>query len=302
MHSKDNSITSIKKPLSVTRNRNLNNKIPPNTILNYNYNNFKKRKRNISINPEFMNNTVFMRNKIKMSIDFSERGFINKSLIKNKEISIENGDKLNNGKLNKTQRAKEYSIKVKKFNLAKSIISNERNLIKNPSDIKKENNDKKFKLKNRANSSIYSSNMNKCYSNISQINNKKNSNKEVYIINGGNINENNYMKNKKKSRNERKVSAISCKNSSIEINKKNNGLTSSTMSINMNTMYNRKKNQLNKDKNNSVIYKNLNQNDKKNIISNYAQIYLKKNYFENGMVKNQILYNKSLTGLKKVKK
>ena len=241
-----------------------------------------------------------MKNKIKMSIDFSERGFINQSTIKNKEISIENGDS-NNQKLNKTQRAKEYSIKVKKFNLANSICSNERNLMKNYSDIKKkENNDKKL-LKNRANSSLYSSNMNKLYSNISQINNKKNLNKGVYIINGGNINENN-MNNKKKSRNERKDSAISCKNSSIEINKKNNGLTSTTMSINMNTMYNRKNNQLNKDKNNSVIYKNLNQNDKKNIISNYAQIYLKKNYFENGMVKNQILYNKSLTGLKKVKK
>jgi hypothetical protein len=75
------------------------------------------------------------------------------------------------------------------------------------------------------------------------------------------------------------------------------------MSINMNTMYNRKNNQLNKDKNNSIIYKKLNNyNEKKNIISNYAQIYLKKNYFENGIVKNQIIYNKSLTGLKKVKK
>ena len=60
-----------------------------------------------------------MKNKIKMSIDFSERGFINQSTIKNKEISIENGDS-NNQKLNKTQRAKEYSIKVKKFNLANS--------------------------------------------------------------------------------------------------------------------------------------------------------------------------------------
>jgi hypothetical protein len=91
--------------------------------------------------------------------------------------------------------------------------------MKNYSDIKKkENNDKKL-LKNRANSSLYSSNMNKLYSNISQINNKKNLNKGVYIINGGNINENN-MNNKKKSRNERKDSAISCKNSSIEINKK----------------------------------------------------------------------------------
>ena len=85
---------------------------------------------------------------------------------------------------------------------------------------------------------------------------------------------------------------ISCKSTSIE-DKKNNGLTSVSMSK---TMYNKKNiNQsLNNNKKNNIL------NDKKYLTnSNYAQIYLRKNKFENG--NNKIIFNKSLSGLKKVK-
>ena len=53
---------------------------------------------------------------------------------------------------------------------------------------------------------------------------------------------------------------------------------------------------------NIINNKLKNYNDKKNFISNYAQIYLRKNFFEKEIMKNRIIYNKSLTGLTKLKK
>jgi hypothetical protein len=278
LHSKENSINLTKKPLSVKRNNNLKKKKPSITILNYNYNITKKRRKNISLEPEYINKKIF-NNKKKKSIDFSDKNFINQSSIKNQELSIENKENLS-----KTQRAKEYSIKVKNFNIGNNLSCSGRNLMKNSSNVY---NDMKVKNKNRINSSVLSINNKNINSNSFNKEKKNILNKENFYINGRNDN----IKNKKKSRNERKIiSVISCKSTSIE-DKKNNGLTSVSMSK---TMYNKKNiNQsLNNNKKNNIL------NDKKYLTnSNYAQIYLRKNKFENG--NNKIIFNKPLTGLKK---
>ena len=280
LHSKDNSINLTKKPLSVKRNNNLKKKNPSNIILNYNYNIIKKRRKNISLDTEYINKKIF-NNKKKKSIDFSDKNFINQSSIKNQELSIENKDNLS-----KTQRAKEYSIKVKNFNIGNNLSCSGRNLMKNSSNVY---NDMKVKNKNRINSSVLSINNKNINSNLFKKEKKNILNKENFYINGRNDN----IKNKIKSENERKIiCVIPCKRTSIEDNKYN-GLTSVSMSK---TMYNKKN--INQSLNNNK--KNINLNDKKYLTnSNYAQIYLRKNKFENG--NNKIIFNKSLSGLKKVK-
>ena len=120
--------------------------------------------------------------------------------------------------------------------------------------------------------------------------------------------------NNQKSRNTKNNSIIFYKSNSIE-NKKMNGLTSTIMTINMKTMYKpinveNGNNKNNSQLNHSIILKkiksfNNKNNIRKNIPSNYAQMYLRnklKNTIENGMAKNKsIIYNKP-NGLNNQKK
>ena len=128
---------------------------------------------------------------------------------------------------------------------------------------------------------------------------KKNICKEInYSNHKGNKIDSNYMEHKTKSRNNKKNIGNSNKSNSLD-NKKNNGLISNSMSMNKKTFSNKK----NIIKKNNIINNKLKKyNDKINFISNYAQIYLRKNFFEKENIKNRIIYNKSLTRLTQLKK
>lgn len=96
----------------------------------------------------------------------------------------------------------------------------------------------------------------------------------------------------------KKKNVVNNNKSNSQDNKKNNGLISDSMTMNKKTFSNKK----NIIKKNIINNKLKNYNDKKNFISNYAQIYLRKNFFEKELIKNRIIYNKSVTGLTKLKK
>ena len=304
-HTKDSSMNSIKKPLSETRNRKIiiNKNNPPNTILNYNYNYSKRKsiKRNISLNPDYINRTLSSQNKQKTSY----------SNIKNIDSSIEKKISNNKSLNSKTQRAKEYSIKVKKYNLGNSLISNRSYNSKNS----KGKNYNKIRTCSSISSNFNNNNNIDNIYNWKMIPNQKklNENNNQILINGASQNEKKYCNNQK-SRNTKNNSIIFYKSNSIE-NKKMNGLTSTIMTINMKTMYKpinveNGNNKNNSQLNHSIILKkiksfNNKNNIRKNIPSNYAQIYLRnklKNTIENGMAKNKsIIYNKP-NGLNNQKK
>jgi len=294
IHSKDNSLNYLNKQFSISRNNNLKMKNQQNIILNYNYNNYKIIKKNISLNSDYMIKTLLTKNKYKKSIDFSDKSLINQSSIKKKELSIEND------KLNKTQRTKKYNTKIKKNRFINNSCYNVRNIIKSSSDIRKDNN-KKINIRN-INSSILSSKIKKIINSTllsKKQNYKKNICKEInYSNHKGNKIDSNYMEHKTKSRNNKKNIGNSNKSNSLD-NKKNNGLISNSMSMNKKTFSNKK----NIIKKNNIINNKLKKyNDKINFISNYAQIYLRKNFFEKENIKNRIIYNKSLTRLTQLKK
>ena len=96
----------------------------------------------------------------------------------------------------------------------------------------------------------------------------------------------------------KKKNVVNNNKSNSQDNKKNNGLISDSMTMNKKTFSNKK----NIIKKNIINNKLKNYNDKKNFISNYAQIYLRQNFFEKELIKNRIIYNKSVTGLTKLKK
>ena len=200
IHLKDNSMNYLNKPLSVSRNNNLKMKNQQNIILNYNYNNFKIIKKNISLNSYYMNKTLLTKNKYKKSIDFSDKSLNNQSSTKKKELSIENE------KLSKTQREKKYNSKTKKKDLINNISYNERNIIKSSSDIRKEKN-KKINIRN-INSSILSTKIHKII-NSSLLSKKHNYKKNIYedinySIHKGNKLDINNLNHNTKSRNEKK--------------------------------------------------------------------------------------------------
>ncbi len=308
-HTKDSSINTIKKPLSATRNNksNINKNNPPNTILNYNYNYRKKKNRNIkniSLIPDYINKTTLSYfpdkfpkscSNIKKNIDSS----INKKKHKNKSSS------------SRTQRAKEYSIKVQQFNLGNSLINNKSYNYKNYHN---------KKTINRASSSIISGINKNILNDITTCqkipkHKKLNENNNQILINGGFQNEENFNKNIEKSRNNKNNSSLCYKSNSNE-NKKINELTSkTTMTINMKTIirnvenkkikYN-KPNQLK----NSIIMKKIKSFNNNNagkiyIPPNYVQIYLKnqlKSPIENKKSKNQLIVYNMLNGVKKIQK
>ena len=309
-HTKDSSINTIKKPLSATRNNksNINKNNPPNTILNYNYNYRKKKNRNIkniSLIPDYINKTTLSYfpdkfpkscSNIKKNIDPS----INKKKNKNKSSS------------SRTQRAKEYSIKVQQFNLGNSLINNRCYNYKNYHN--------KKKIINRANSGIING-INKnvlndvtSWKKISK-QKKLNENNNQILINGGYQNEQNFNKNIEKSRNKKNNSEVYYKSNSNE-NKKINELTSkTTLTINMKAIIKNvenKKLKYNKPNylNNSIVMKkiksfNNNNASKIYIPSNYVQIYLRnqlKSPIENKASKNQLIVYNMLNGVKKIQK
>ena len=308
---KDSSINSIKKPLSATRNNksNINKNNPPNTILNYNYNYRKKKNRNIkniSLIPDNINKTTLSYfpdkfpkscSNIKKKIDSS----INKKKVKNKSSS------------SRTQRAREYSIKVQQFNLGNCLINN-----KSYNNYKNDNGKKK--TINRASSSIISGVNKNILNNITTWKKipkqkKLNENNNQILINGEFQNEENFNKNIEKSRNKKNNSSLYYKSNSNE-NKKNNDLTSkTTMTINMKALIRNvenkkiKYNKPNQLKNSIVMKKiksfNNNNAGKIYIPSNYVQIYLRnqlKSPIENKKSKNQLIVYNMLNGVKKIQK
>ena len=283
---KDSSINSIKKPLSATRNNksNINKNNPPNTILNYNYNYRKKKNRNIkniSLIPDNINKTTLSYfpdkfpkscSNIKKKIDSS----INKKKVKNKSSS------------SRTQRAREYSIKVQQFNLGNCLINN-----KSYNNYKNDNGKKK--TINRASSSIISGVNKNILNNITTWKKipkqkKLNENNNQILINGEFQNEENFNKNIEKSRNNKNNSSLCYKSNSNE-NKK--------------IKYN-KPNQLK----NSIVMKKIKSFNNNNagkiyIPSNYVQIYLRnqlKSPIENKKSKNQLIVYNMLNGVKKIQK
>jgi len=303
----NNELNSIKKPLSATRNKNskFNKNNPSNTKLNLN--NIHKepnKKRNISLNSECTSKNL-IQNKEKICIDLYEkipiscnnRKNINSKLNLNKELDIQ------------TQKENDYNIKVKKYMLDNTLKNNR-------SYNNKINKNGKNKSINRNNSSI-----NNVFNKINleeNINYKKvsskkklNENNNAILINNGDNNKNNIQR---KSRNSKNSTILYYKNNSIE-NKKINGLSSTTLTFNMKTMYkqiNRNKNLKNKssqrNNNKEIEFKKIksfhNKNNlRENIPSNYTQIYLNqmKNQIDNGIRKNQSIMSCKSNILNKIK-
>ena len=277
--------------------------------MNYNYNYRKKKNRNIkniSLIPDYINKTTLSYfpdkfpkscSNIKKNIDSS----INKKKHKNKSSS------------SRTQRAKEYSIKVQQFNLGNSLINN-----KSYNNYKNDNGKKK--TINRASSSIISGVNKNILNNITTWKKipkqkKLNENNNQILINGGFQNEENFNKNIEKSRNKKNNSSLYYKSNSNE-NKKNNDLTSkTTMTINMKALIRNvenkkiKYNKPNQLKNSIVMKKiksfNNNNAGKIHFPSNYVQIYLRnqlKSPIENKKSKNQLIVYNMLNGVKKIQK
>ena len=307
LHTKNTSVNSIKKQCSISvRNKNnIKQNNPLNTILNYGY---SKKKRNISINPDYVNKVIISKKKKgRKSLEFSIHEIKSLSTIKKNNISIEKKKNINK-KIVKSQRFNENEINDKNYNLTNNIFNEENfDKYKQLSDIKPND---KIKFINRASSSISSGYNKKLLKEISpwsiSLNKNKKNGNEI-LINGGNQSKS-IIEKKKKSRNDKNNSVTYYKSNSID-NKKLNSLISSSISINIHTLNNGNfKNKYDAIKNAITINKvkpfTKNKNSfKDNIYSNYTQIYLKKSYLrnsiENGM-NNRINYNKF--GIKKMEK
>jgi hypothetical protein len=307
LHTKNTSVNSIKKQCSISvRNKNnIKQNNPLNTILNYGY---SKKKRNISINPDYVNKVIISnKKKGRKSLEFSIHEIKSLSTIKKNNISIEKKKNINK-KIVKSQRFNENEINDKNYNLTNNIFNEENfDKYKQLSDIKPND---KIKFINRASSSISSGYNKKLLKEISpwsiSLNKNKKNGNEI-LINGGNQSKS-IIEKKKKSRNDKNNSVTYYKSNSID-NKKLNSLISSSISINIHTLNNGNfKNKYDAIKNAITINKvkpfTKNKNSfKDNIYSNYTQIYLKKSYLrnsiENGM-NNRINYNKF--GIKKMEK
>ena len=307
LYTKNTSVNSIKKQCSISvRNKNnIKQNNPLNTILNYGY---SKKKRNISINPDYVNKVIISnKKKVRKSLEFSIHEIKSLSTIKKNNISIEKKKNINK-KIVKSQRFNENEINDKNYNLTNNIFNEENfDKYKQLSDIKPND---KIKFINRASSSISSGYNKKLLKEISpwsiSLNKNKKNGNEI-LINGGNQSKS-IIEKKKKSRNDKNNSVTYYKSNSID-NKKLNSLISSSISINIHTLNNGNfKNKYDAIKNAITINKvkpfTKNKNSfKDNIYSNYTQIYLKKSYLrnsiENGM-NNRINYNKF--GIKKMEK
>ena len=287
LHTKNTSVNSIKKQCSISvRNKNnIKQNNPLNTILNYGY---SKKKRNISINPDYVNKVIISnKKKGRKSLEFSIHEIKSLSTIKKNNISIEKKKNINK-KIVKSQRFNENEINDKNYNLTNNIFNEENfDKYKQLSDIKPND---KIKFINRASSSISSGYNKKLLKEISpwsiSLNKNKKNGNEI-LINGGNQSKS-IIEKKKKSRNDKNNSVTYYKSNSID-NKKLNSLISSSISINIHTLNNGNfKNKYDAIKNAITINKvkpfTKNKNSfKDNIYSNYTQIYLKKSYLRNSI-------------------
>ncbi len=136
LHTKNTSVNSIKKQCSISvRNKNnIKQNNPLNTILNYGY---SKRKRNISINPEYVNKVIISnKKKVRKSLEFSIHEIKSLSTIKKNNISNDKTKNINK-KIVKSQRFNENEIKEKNYNLTNNILNDENfDKYKQLSDIK----------------------------------------------------------------------------------------------------------------------------------------------------------------------
>ena len=309
----NNNSIQIKRTSSVSRNnknnkknRNNNNTNyynsiykmnKANTIIHYNINN-NKRKKNVSLNSS--NKTIYNKNHL-------QKNRIINDLSDYSTMSNPNNEKYNKKKdwiayiQSKTQRARDYSMIVKKNNMC-SINHNSDRRLSSSSKSKSRNTNK---IKGRANSNVTigkSSLIDDISFWINKINfkNGKKILKEIKKININNIvskEKNNNNNKTKKSRN-LKHENISFKSSSIDNNKKNI-LSSSTLTMNAKTIYNQrngnnKQNKINHKSNKKEYHKRnnfINNNINETIISNYAQIYVKKNHLKSSFENNNFTVN-----------
>ena len=315
--SKENSI-GLKKSSSVSRNKNnqnsqnLNRKNPPNTIIHNSI--YMKKKRNVSLNNVKNKNEATKINHKKKNhklIDLSDR---ENSIIcnLNQYECINNNNKTKERDWisyiqSKTQRAKEYSMIVKKNNMANSINHNsDRDNILSSASKSKSISKSKQKIKGRSNSNV-SINKPRLFDDISfwvkKINlNREKKKKEIEdkIIKGRNVTKNDKNKKSRNTKNDN----MFFKSSSIENNKRNI-LSSSSLSINVKTVYNNKNYRIinNNKSNKKDYYRNSNNfinNDINTILgSKYAQLYNKKNMVKNSFDNNNFSINNHTVNTRK---
>ena len=332
-NSKDNSI-GLKKSSSVTisnkvltnnqfnqlfQNNNKNNyyqnsikKNPQNTII---YNTiYTKKKRNVSFNDNQQNKII--KNSHKKINHIQKHKIIDLSDRENSIISNLNQyeciDSNNKSKekdwiskiQSKTQRAREYSLIVKKNNMINSINHNSdrENIISSASKSKSISKSKQNKIKGRSNSNISTFCKPKLLDDISfwvrkiNVKREKKRKEKEEKLNRDKIN-NNRLSNINKSRNFKNENMI-FKCGSIENNKKNI-FSSSSLSINVKTVFHPKNGtyrMINNNKSNkNKYYRNYNNfiNNKVNntLGVNYAQLYIKKNMIKNTLDNNNFTLN-----------
>ncbi len=300
------------------QNTNFQNSIkknPQNTIIHNTI--YAKKKRNVSINDNQQNKIIqnvhkkinhIQKHKI---IDLSDR---DNSMISNLNhyecINSNNKSKEKDWILyiqSKTQRAREYSLIVKKNNMANSINHNSdrENMISSASKSKSISKSKQNKIKGRSNSNISTICKPKLLDDISfwvrKINVKREKKrKEIEEkLNRDKIN-NNRLSKMNKSRNFKNENMI-FKCSSIENNKKNI-FSSSSLSINVKTVFHPKNGtyrMINNNKSNKKkYYRNynnfnnfINNNINNTLGVNYAQLYIKKNMIKSTFDNNNFSVN-----------
>ena len=300
-HSKENSI-HLKNQSSISKNiknqyiKKSNKNNPQNIIIKYNPI-MTKKKRNVSLNLENNSNKQLRNNNKKIS-NIQKNKRIDLSDKENSIRKLNNYENKNNSKdkncvsyiQSKTQRAREYSMIVKKNNMVNNINHNSSNS-KSKSISKSK---KKIKGRSNSNISIIKPHLFGDFSCFVKKNNlKKEKNKKgiEQKISKEKINLNKYFNNKK-SRNIKKDNML-FKSSSIDNNKKN--ILSSSISTNVKTVYEPKNktykiinNQQNCHKNsNNFINNHINDT----IGSNYTQLYLKKNRNKNPIENNNFFLN-----------
>ena len=306
-HSKDNSKKlESKKPLLITceykytNNQNLIKKNYPNRIIKYNPI-FTKKKRHVSlsqekiINKSIRNNSQKKINHIQKHkiTDLSERENSILSNLNQYEYIKSNSKSKEKNWISfiqsKTQRAREYSMRVKQINIGNSINHNSRdNKNSSTSKSKSSISKSKKKIKGRSNSNVsfFKPNL---LNNISFWSKKINLNEEKKKKDKS---LNQIDKNKKSRNFKSDNNNMFFKSGSIE-NKKNI-LSSSSLSINVNTAYNQKdgnyrfvNNKTNKKCFNKNYNKFINNNANDALGTNYAEIYIKKNMLKNSFDNNK---------------
>ena len=299
-NSQDNNSIQIKRTSSVSRN-NKNNKNnrnnyynsiykinKANTIIQYNIN-YNKRKKNVSLNSSIktINNHKNHLEKHRIINDLSDRDY--STMSKENNCNKKKKDWIAYIQ-SKTQRARDYSMIVKKNNINScSINHNSDRRISSSSKSKSRN---KNKIKGSSNSKILigKSSLIDISVWINKINfkNRKKIRKEVKKVNINNIiskEKNNDNNNKTKKSRNLKHENISFKSSSIDNNKKN---PSSSLKMNVITIYNPrninyKPKKMNHKSNKKEYYKSNNciiNNINETINTNYARLYIKKNHLK----------------------